>query len=316
MARVQDGIADLYDLPDGYEVALGNGGSTAFWDIATFCLVERRASHAAFGEFSAKFAAATGAAPFLEPSVVTSAPPGSAALPSISDGADVYAWPHNETSTGVVAPVTRITDDGLIVIDGTSAAGALTIDPAAVDAYYFAPQKAFAADGGLWLAILSPAAVAQAERVAATGRWIPEFLSLPTAIANSRANQTLNTPAVGTLELMAAQLDVLEAAGGLSWAEARCRESSSHLYTWAEASEYARPFVEDPLLRSPVVVTIDLDGVNANAVVAELADNGVVDTFSYRKLGRNQLRVGVFPAVDPEDVRALTACIDYVAERL
>lgn len=314
--RIQVGLANLYGLPDGYEVVLGNGGSTAFWDIATFCLVEKKAAHASFGEFSAKFAAATNAAPFLEASEVATAPAGSLATPPTGTGADVYAWPHNETSTGVAAPVVRPDGEALTVVDGTSAAGALTIDPAQVDAYYFAPQKALAADGGLWLALLSPAAVERAERIKASGRWIPEFLSLPTAITNSRANQTLNTPAIATLELIAAQLDVLEGSGGLPAAESRCRESSAHLYAWAEASEFATPFVQDPAHRSPVVATIDLDGVDANAVVAALAENGVVDTFAYRKLGRNQLRMGVFPAVDPEDVRALTACIDYVAERL
>ncbi|WP_432457732.1 phosphoserine transaminase [Cellulomonas iranensis] len=321
VARVRSGLATLFDLPDGYEVVLGNGGSTAFWDVATLCLVERRAAHARFGEFGAKFAAATTRAPFLEPSHVVSAPAGEVAVPAFVDGADTYAWPHNETSTGVIAPVRRVPGSresgALVVVDGTSSAGGTTLDVAQTDVYYFAPQKSFASDGGLWLALASPAAVERAARVEASGRWVPEFLSFTTAVTNSRAEQTLNTPAVATLVLLAEQVEWMLAHGGLAWAAARTAESSGHLYAWAESRDWATPFVADPALRSPVVGTVDLaPEIDAPTVTAVLRRHGVVDIEPYRKLGRNQLRVGMYPAVDPQDVRALTACVDHVVAQL
>ncbi|WP_298461474.1 phosphoserine transaminase [uncultured Cellulomonas sp.] len=321
VGRVREGLADLFSLPDGYEVALGNGGSTAFWDVATVSLVRERAQHAAFGEFGAKFAAATTRAPFLTDSSVRAAEPGSVALPELEDGIDVYAWPHNETSTGVMAPVRRVAGSreqgALTVVDATSAAGGLPVDVAETDVYYFAPQKSFASDGGLWLALLSPDAVARAAQVEADGRWVPEFLSLTTAVASSRLDQTLNTPALATLVLLAEQIEWLLGHGGLGWATARTAQSASHLYGWAESRDWATPFVADPALRSHVVGTVDLDpGVDAAAVAAVLRSHGVVDVDPYRKLGRNQLRVAMFPAVDPADVHALTACVDHVVDRL
>ncbi|MFI2753244.1 phosphoserine transaminase [Cellulomonas sp. P22] len=319
--RVRAGLAELFSLPDGYEVALGNGGSSAFWDLATFCLVRDRSQHASFGEFGAKFAQAATRAPFLGTPTVRTAPAGQLALPELEDGVDVYAWPHNETSTGVAAPVRRVAgsrDQGaLMVVDGTSGAAGLPIDIAQTDTYYFAPQKGFASDGGLWLAVLSPAAIERAARIEADGRWVPEFLSLTTALTNSRLDQTLNTPAISTLVLMAEQIDWLLAQGGLDWATARTATSSGHLYTWADARDWAEPFVADPAHRSQVVGTIDLaPEVEAATVATVLRAHGVVDVEPYRKLGRNQLRVAMFPAVDPEDVLALTACIDHVVDRL
>ena len=319
--QVRDGLATFFALPDGYEVVLGNGGSTAFWDAATLCLVRERAQHAAFGEFGAKFAAATSRAPFLAPSTVRTAEPGDLATPSPEAGVDLYAWPQNETSTGVVAPVRRVPgsreQDALIVIDATSAAGGVAVDVAETDAYYFAPQKSFASDGGLWLAVLSPAAVARVEEVESSGRWIPEFLSVRTALTNSRLDQTLNTPAIATLVLLAEQLEWMLGQGGLAWAAARTAESARHLYGWAESRDWATPFVVDPAHRSPVVGTIDLDAaIDAAQVARVLRENGVVDVEPYRKLGRNQLRVAMFPAVEPEDVRALTACVDHVVDHL
>ncbi len=318
VGAVREGLTELFRLPDGYEVVLGNGGSTLFWDVAVFSLIERRSAHATFGEFSAKFAAAATAAPHLEAPSVVSAEPGSATLPEATPGADAYAWAHNETSTGALAPVQRIAgvDDGaLVLIDGTSAAGGTTLDVAATDAYYFAPQKSFGSDGGLWLALLSPAAVERTERIAASGRWIPESLSLTTAITNSRQNQTLNTPALATLFLLNDQLQWLNDQGGLTFAAARTADSAKRIYAWAEESAYAAPFVS-PEYRSPVVATIDFTGVDAKAIAATLRANGVVDTEPYRKLGRNQLRVGMFPNVEPEDISQLTRCIDWVVERL
>jgi phosphoserine aminotransferase len=318
--RVREGVAALFGLPDGYEVVLGNGGTTAFWDIAAFGLVRERAQHLAFGEFSAKFAQVTAAAPFLgEPSVIRSEP-GTRPQPRAEAGVDAYAWAHNETSTGVMAPVRRpegADPDALVLIDATSGAGGLPVDIAQTDTYYFAPQKCFAADGGLWVAVMSPAALARVAEIAGSGRWVPGFFDLPTAIDNSRKDQTYNTPGVATLALFADQLDWLNGNGGLPWAVARTQDSSGRLYTWAEKSEYATPFVADPADRSYVVGTIDLAGtVDAAAVAGTLRANGVVDTEPYRKLGRNQLRIGMFPAVDPADVEALTACIDHVVERL
>jgi len=316
VGRVRAGLTALFALPDGYEVVLGNGGSTAFWDVAAFCLIRDRAQHVVCGEFSAKFAAVTAGAPFLGEPSLRRAEYGSGTGPRAEAGVDAYAWPHNETSTGVALPVQRVAADGLMLVDATSAAGAVPVDIAQTDAYYFAPQKAFAAEAGLWIAVLSPAAV---ERTAAlrTDRWAPPSLDLGIALDNARKDQTYNTPAVASLWLLAHQVDWLLERGGLDWAAKRTVESSGRLYGWADASPYATPFVADPALRSPVVGTIDLaDTVDAAAVAATLRGNGIVDTEPYRALGRNQLRIGMYPAVEPDDVTALTACIDYVAERL
>lgn len=319
VGRVRDGLRELFSLPDGYEVILGNGGSTAFWDAAAFGLVDKRSLHLTYGEFSAKFASAVAKNPFVGDPVVIKADAGSAPAPTSDPSVDVIAWAHNETSTGVAVPVQRPdgAGDALVVIDATSAAGGLPVDIAAADTYYFAPQKNFAGDGGLWIALMSPAALARVEAIAAAGRWVPEFLSLPIAIDNSVKNQTYNTPAIGTLVLLAEQIDWLLGNGGLDWATKRTADSSSRLYSWAEASEFATPFVSDPALRSAVVGTVDFsDDVDAAVVAKTLRANGIVDTEPYRKLGRNQLRVGMFPAVEPDDVSALTACIDWVVQRL
>jgi phosphoserine aminotransferase len=318
VGRVRRGLADLFALPDGYEVALGNGGATAFWDAATFGLVRERAHHLVFGEFSSKFAKATNAAPFLEESVLVSAEPGSAPAPVAHPGADVLAWAHNETSTGVMVPVERPagSEGSLVVIDATSGAGGLPLDAAQADVYYFAPQKSFASDGGLWLALLSPAAQERIRELDASDRWIPDFLNLATALDNSVKDQTYNTPAIATLVLLAEQLDWMNAGGGLDWCVQRTSASSNHLYGWAEASDYATPFVSEAAQRSLVVGTIDFEAsVDAAQVAATLRANGIVDVEPYRKLGRNQLRVAMFPAIEPADVQALTACIDWVVER-
>jgi phosphoserine aminotransferase len=317
--RIREGLTTLLNAPDGYEVVLGNGGATAFWDIATFGLIERRSQHLSFGEFSAKFAAAAAAAPHLEEPSVIKAEPGSAAIARAEDGIDAYCWPHNETSTGVMTRVVRPDGigDALVLIDATSGAGGLPVDLTQTDAYYFAPQKAFASDGGLWLAVLSPAAIARVERLTASGRWTPAFLDLAIAIEQSRLDQTYNTPALATLLMLADQIDWMNAQGGLEWAAGRTADSSGRLYTWAEKSPYATPFVTDPSLRSMVVGTIDFSpDVDAAVIAKVLRANGIVDTEPYRKLGRNQLRIAMFPATDPGDVEALTACIDWVAERL
>ncbi|MGN6635869.1 MAG: phosphoserine transaminase [Oryzihumus sp.] len=320
VGEVREGLRELFSLPEGYEVILGNGGSTAFWDIAAFGLVRERAQHLAFGEFSSKFATVTDKAPFLGSSSVIKAEPGTLAAPVAETGIDVYAWPHNETSTGVMAPVQRVAgadEDALVLVDATSGAGGLPVDITQSDVYYFGPQKCFAADGGLWLAAFSPAALARVDEIAATGRWVPDFFSLPTAIDNSRKNQTYNTPAVGTLALLAEQLRWINGNGGLDWAVKRTADSSSRLYSWAEETAYTSPFVADPAARSQVVGTIDLaDEVDAAAVATVLRANGVVDVEPYRKLGRNQLRVAMFPAVDPEDVSALIACVEHVVAQL
>ncbi|MFD1507155.1 phosphoserine transaminase [Georgenia yuyongxinii] len=315
--RVREGIAALLGAPDGYEVVLGNGGSTAFWDAATFSLVRERAQHADFGEFGHKFATATDRSPFLAASDIRAAAAGDLARCAPAEGVDVYAYPHNETSTGVVSPVERVADDGaLTVVDATSAAGGVAVDLAQTDVYYFAPQKSFAADGGLWLAVLSPAALARVAEVTAS-RWVPDFLDLQLAVDNSRKDQTLNTPAVATLVLLAEQVDWLNENGGLDWASGRTAASSAALYGWAEAHPLATPFVAEPAHRSPVVGTIDfVETVDAQALAATLRANGIVDVEPYRKLGRNQLRVGMFPAVDPGDVLALTACVDHLLERM
>jgi phosphoserine aminotransferase len=317
VGRVRDGVRQLFAAPDGYEVILGNGGSTAFWDAAAFGLIDERSLHLSFGEFSAKFASAVAANPFVGDPIIVKADPGSAPQPQSDPSVDVVAWAHNETSTGAALPVQRPTGDALVVIDATSAAGGLPVDITDTDAYYFAPQKNFASDGGLWLAVMSPAALARVEKIAASGRWVPDFLSLPIAIDNSLKNQTYNTPAIGTLVLMAEQLDWILGNGGLDWAVKRTADSSQRLYSWAEATSYTTPFVADPALRSQVVGTIDFtDDVDASAVAKELRANGIVDTEPYRKLGRNQLRVAMFPAIDPDDISALTACVDWVVEHL
>jgi phosphoserine aminotransferase len=317
---VREGLRELFSLPDGYEVLLGNGGTTAFWDAAAFGLIERRAVHLAYGEFSAKFATVTRRAPFLDDPIVLEAEPGDAPDPAgAPPGADAVCWAHNETSTGVQVPVVRpaAAGDALVLIDATSGAAGLPLDPTQADVYYFAPQKGFASDGGLWLALASPAAQERIARIAGEGRWVPAFLSLVTALENSVKDQTYNTPALATIILLADQIEWMLGLGGLEGTVARCRESSGHLYGWAEAAPFASPFVADPAKRSDVVGTIDFaEDVDAAALAAALRANGVVDTEPYRKLGRNQLRIGMFPAVDPADVRALTACIDWLVERL
>ncbi len=318
VGRVRDGLDELLGLPDGYEIALGNGGTTAFWDTAAAWLVEDRALHLSFGEFSQKFAKVTGSAPFLADPITVEADPGDAPAPAADPAADVVAWAHNETSTGVMVGVERPdgAGDALVLIDATSGAGGLPLDASQADAYYFAPQKALGSDGGLWLALLSPAAIERiGELDGAEGRWQPAFLSLATALDNSRKNQTYNTPALATLLLLADQVEWMLAEGGLEWCVRRTGDSSSRLYGWAESSQFATPFVADPAKRSLVVGTIDFDEtVDAAALAATLRASGIVDVEPYRKLGRNQLRVGMFPAVDPDDVEALTACIDWSVE--
>ncbi|MHB9759632.1 phosphoserine transaminase [Streptomyces sp. BYX5S] len=320
VGRVREGVKDLFSLPEGYEVVLGNGGSTAFWDVATHGLIENKSQHLNFGEFSSKFAKAAKLAPWLAEPTVIASDPGTHPEAVAEAGVDVYGLTHNETSTGVAAPVKRIAgaDEGaLVLVDATSGAGGLPVGIAETDVYYFAPQKSFASDGGLWIAVFSPAAIERAERIHASGRHIPEFFSLPTAIDNSRKNQTYNTPALSTLFLLAEQLDWFNGQGGLAWSTARTKDSSSRLYGWAEESKVASPFVTDPAKRSQVIGTIDFDeSVDAAAVAKVLRANGIVDTEPYRKLGRNQLRVAMFPAIDPADVQALTACIDHVITHL
>ncbi|MEU6645254.1 phosphoserine transaminase [Saccharomonospora sp. NPDC046836] len=319
VGRARSGLTELFGLPDGYEVVLGNGGTTAFWDAAAFGLVRERAQHFTYGEFSAKFATVTGKAPFLADSIVVKAEPGSAPGIAYQQGADLVGWAHNETSTGVAVPVRRPagSDGALVAIDATSGAGGLPVAAEDFDVYYFAPQKSFASDGGLWLALMSPAAIERVGEIGASDRWVPEFLSLPTALDNSRKDQTYNTPAVATLFLLVDQIEWMLAQGGLEWTTARTRESSSRLYEWAEKTSYTTPFVTDPALRSQVVGTVDFsDEVDAAAVAKTLRANGIVDVEPYRKLGRNQLRVGMFPAIEPDDVTALTRCVDWIVERL
>lgn len=319
VGSVREGLAELFGLPDGYEVVLGLGGSHAFFDAAAFGLVEKRSQHLVHGEFTRKFATAVAQAPFLDEPMLLESDPSTHPLPHAVEGVDVYAWAHNETSTGVMVPVERVDgadDDALVLVDATSGAGGLPVDIAQTDVYYFAPQKGFASDGGLWIALMSPAAIERAERIKASGRHIPGFLDLPVAIDNSRKNQTYNTPAVATLFLMDHQVRWLNESGGLDWAVTRTAASSSRLYAWAEQTSYAAPFVTAPAERSLVVGTIDLNGVDQSAVTDALRANGIVDIDSYRGLGRNQLRIGMYPAVDPEDVAALTECIDHVVEHL
>jgi phosphoserine aminotransferase len=317
--RVREGLTSLFNLPEGYEVVLGNGGSTAFWDIATFGLIEERSQHLVFGEFSSKFAAAAKEAPFLGEPTVIKTDPGSHPVSVLEAGIDVYAMTHNETSTGVAMPIIRPagTDGALVLVDATSAAGGLMVDAKEFDTYYFAPQKSFASDGGLWIAIMSPAAIARAEKIKASGRWVPAFFDLGIAIENSRLDQTYNTPALVTLMLLAEQIEWMNTNGGLSFAAGRSSASSDILYSWAEKTSYTTPFVTDPAMRSKVVGTINFeDAIDATKIAAALRANGIVDTEPYRKLGKNQLRVGMFPAVDPSDVDALTKCIDHVVAAL
>jgi phosphoserine aminotransferase len=317
--RVREGLNSLFSLPEGYEVVLGNGGSTAFWDIATFGLIENKSQQLVFGEFSSKFASAAKEAPFLGDPTVIKAEPGSHPQAAAEAGVDVYALTHNETSTGVAMPIKRPagTDGALVLVDATSAAGGLEVDAKEFDTYYFAPQKSFASDGGLWLALMSPAAIARAEKIKASGRWVPAFFDLTIAIENSRLDQTYNTPALVTLMLLADQIEWMNSNGGLKFAAGRSAESSAKLYSWAEKTSYTTPFVTDPAMRSKVVGTINFDeAIDATAVAAALRANGIVDTEPYRKLGKNQLRIGMFPAVDPSDIDALTASIEYVVAAL
>jgi phosphoserine aminotransferase len=319
VGSLREGLAELFALPDGYEVVLGVGGSHAFFDAATFGLVRERSQHLVHGEFSRKFFKAVAAAPFLADPQILESDPSTHPVPVATAGVDTYAWAHNETSTGVMVPVERVAgaDDGaLMLVDATSGAGGLPVDIAQADAYYFAPQKTFASDGGLWVALMSPAAIERAEQVKADGRHIPGFLDLPIAIDNSRKDQTYNTPALATLFLLDDQVRWMLAQGGLDWAVKRTTDSSTRLYDWAEASTYATPFVTDPADRSLVVGTIDLEGVDATAVTAALRENGVVDLAGYRGLGRNQLRIAMFPAIEPDDISKLTQCIDHVVSHL
>ena len=317
--RVRTGLTSLFNLPEGYEVVLGNGGSTAFWDIATFGLIEERSQHLVFGEFSSKFAAAAKEAPMISDPEVIKTEPGSHPLPKVSSDIDAYALTHNETSTGVMMPIVRPTgsEGALVLVDATSAAGGLSLDISNSDCYYFAPQKSFASDGGLWIAIMSPAAIARVEKIKASGRWVPAFFDLSIAIENSRLDQTYNTPALATLILLAEQIKWMNENGGLKFAAGRSEDSSSRLYNWAEKTSYTTPFVTDPAMRSKVVGTINFDeSIDALEIAKVLRANGIVDTDPYRKLGKNQLRVGMFPAVEPSDIDALTKSIEYVVERL
>lgn len=321
VGRVREGLAQLFSLPEGYEVLLSNGGTTAFWDAAAFGLVRQRSQHLTFGEFSGKFAKVTANAPWLGEPTVISSPPGTHPEASAGEDVDVYALTHNETSTGVAMPIRRpagtTARDGLVLVDATSGAGGLPVDVAETDVYYFAPQKCFAADGGLWVALASPAALERIGEIAMSDRYVPEFFNLKTVVDNSAKDQTYNTPAVATLLLFAEQIEWMNGQGGLAWTASRTADSARRLYTWAEKTPYTRPFVVDPAQRSQVVGTIDFDDdVDAAAVAKTLRANGIVDTEPYRKLGRNQLRIGMFPAIDPDDVEALTACVDYVVERL
>jgi phosphoserine aminotransferase len=321
VGRLRSGLKEFFSLPDGYEVVLGNGGSTGFWDVATFGLIEHRSQHTVFGEFSSKFAEAAAAAPHLGAPTIIEAPVGSSCQPQSEEGIDTYCLVHNETSTGVAVDPRRpagtsADNNQLVIVDATSGAGGLSVDITQTDCYYFAPQKCFASDGGLWIAILSPAAVARVDQIHASKRWIPASMDLWTALDNSRKNQTYNTPALATILLMVEQLEWMNGNGGLDWASARCAQSATHMYSWANAADYATPFVTDANDRSNVVATIDLEGVDANEVSKVLRANGIVDTDSYRKLGRNQLRLAMFPAVDPDDVQRVTKCIDFVVAAL
>lgn len=318
--RIRTGLAELFRAPDGYEVLLSNGGASFFWDAAAYGLIEHRSSNLVIGEFSKKFATAA-SSPWLKSPALVEAPYGTGAQLTPVAGADVYAWPHNETSTGVATSIKRVegADDGaLMVVDGTSAAGGIDFDASELDMYYFSPQKNFGSDGGLWFALTSPAAIERIERLhAASGRYIPSTLDLHTIVTNSRLQQTLNTPAIATLILMDNQIQWMLGNGGLAWAAARTAESSQKLYAWAERTSYTTPFVEHPADRSPVVATIDFDDQIEAATVSQiLRANGIVDIDSYRKLGRNQLRIGTFVAVEPTDIDQLIASIEYVVDKL
>jgi phosphoserine aminotransferase len=319
VGRVRTGLSSLFNLPDGYEVVLGNGGSTAFWDIATFGLIEKKSQHLSFGEFSSKFASAAKEAPFLDEPTVIKSEPGSHPLPVAESGVDLYALTHNETSTGVAMTIKRPagTDGALVLVDATSAAGGLDVAAEEFDTYYFAPQKSFASDGGLWLALMSPAAIARVAKIKESGRWVPAFFDLTIAIENSRLDQTYNTPAVATLMLLADQIEWMNVNGGMSFAAGRSAKSAEIMYGWAEKTSYTTPFVTDPAMRSKVVATINFDdAIDALEIAKALRANGIVDTEPYRKLGKNQLRIGMFPSVDPEDISALTECIEFVVENL
>ncbi len=316
VGSVRDGLSSLFQLPDGWEIVMGNGGSTVFWDVATFSLIRERSHHLVFGEFSSKFAEASAAAPHLQSPVVLSSDPGSHPTAEADATCDVYAYPHNETSTGVAMTPVRPGTNGLVVVDATSAAGGLMWDPSDVDVYYFAPQKCFASDGGIWFAACSPAAIERIKEIKASQRWVPASLDMSIALDNSVANQTYNTPALATLIMLDEQVKWMNDNGGLSWAAGRSAESARTMYSWAESRDYTNPFVTNRAHRSDVVATIDIDGVDANDINKVLRANGIVDTDSYRKLGRNQLRVGMFPAIDPSDIAALTACIDVVVDHL
>jgi phosphoserine aminotransferase len=314
---IREGLHTLYALPDGYEVLLGNGGTTTFWDAATFGLIERRSEHLTFGEFSAKFAAVTRAAPHLDDPLIVESEPGTHPEPVVDATVDAYALTHNETSTGVMTEIRRPAGaDGIVLVDATSAAGALRVDPSQVDVYYFAPQKAMGSDGGLWMALCSPAGIERIERIAASERWCPPSIDLGIALENSRLDQTYNTPALATIFLVADTLEWMLEHGGLEWSASRCDRSAEILYGWAEAHPHAAPFVAKPSERSHVTGTIDFDGVDAAAIAAVLRANGIVDTEPYRKLGRNQLRIAMFPAIEPDDIATLTRAIDFVVERL
>lgn len=317
--QVREGLTELFSLPEGYEVVLGNGGTTAFWDIATFGLIEKKSQHLVFGEFSSKFAKASKDAPFLDDPSIIKSETGSHPTATAEAGVDVYAFTHNETSTGVAMPIVRPagTDGSLVLVDATSAAGGLDVSAKEFDAYYFAPQKSFSSDGGLWIAIMSPAAIARAEKIKASNRWMPAFLDINIAIENSRLDQTYNTPAVATFALLADQISWMNKNGGLKFSSGRSADSASRIYSWAEKTSYTTPYVTDPAMRSKVVATINFDdSIDALKVASILRENGIVDTEPYRKLGKNQLRIGMFPSVDPSDIDALTACIDYVVAAL
>lgn len=319
VGRVRSGLTSLFELPEGYEVVLGNGGSTAFWDIATFGLIENKSQHLSFGEFSSKFAAAAKEAPFLDEPTIIKAEPGSHPVAVAEAGVDVYALTHNETSTGVAMPIKRPanTEGALVLVDATSAAGGLEVAASEFDAYYFAPQKSFASDGGLWLSLMSPAAIARVEKIKASGRWVPAFFDLNIAIENSRLDQTYNTPALVTLMLLAEQIEWMNSNGGLTFAAGRSRKSAEIMYRWAEKTSYTTPYVTDPAMRSNVVATINFDdSIDALEIAKVLRANGIVDTEPYRKLGKNQLRIGMFPSVDPDDISALTQCIEFVVEKM
>jgi phosphoserine aminotransferase len=317
VSRLRNGLAEMFALPDGYEIMLGNGGSTVFWDIATFGLIDRRSQHLNFGEFSSKFADAARKAPHLQAPVVVDAPPGTIAEVELAD-VDTYCFTHNETSTGATMPLVRPTapQDALVVVDATSAAGGIAWSTKEVDVYYFSPQKGFGSEGGTWIALCSPRAVERINSIAATKRWCPTSLDLVVALENSRANQTYNTPSISTFVLLNNQLQWMLENGGLEWCVQRTTQSSQYLYDWATRQSFAAPFVHNPAYRSPVVGTIDLDGIDASAINSVLRENGIVDTDSYRKLGRNQIRVSMFPSVEPTDIQQLTKCIDYIVEQL